>query len=190
MIKKIGIFGGSFNPIHRGHIALAKWLKEQCTFDEIWLNLSPQNPLKEELLGANDEQRKKMLTLACEKLDGIKPSFVEFDLPKPSYTVDTLKYLAKLHPDFKFSLIIGADNWEIFNKWRDPQTILNEFGVIVYPRPGYNVVTEKIDGMVYYASAPVLDISSTEIRNSTDKFNSMLPPSVAEYINKNHLYGK
>lgn len=177
-MKRIGLFGGTFNPVHCGHIALAQWLVEQHLVDEVWMVLSPQNPLKDYMAGATDADRKAMLELACQGLPDLKPCFEEFDMPRPSYTINTLRRLAEKYPACQFRQIIGSDNWLIFDQWREHEAILNDFGVIVYPRPGY-LTNDAVD-------APVMDISSTEIR---EKHNlELLPPAVADYITKHNLY--
>ncbi len=188
-MKRIGIFGGSFNPVHNGHVALAKWLHECGYLDEVWLMLSPQNPLKTEYLGATDNQRCEMLRLACDGIDGLCPCFVEFDMPRPSYTIDTLNRLASTYSDCRFSLIIGSDNWRIFNKWRCPEQILKHFGVIVYPRPGYPVDKDETDDIIFVGDAPIFAVSSTEVRENIQDNITMLPDKVAKYIIDNSLYG-
>lgn len=187
-MTRTGIFGGTFNPVHQGHIALARWLVSNGTFDEIWLTLSPANPLKEARPGATDADRIEMLKLACEGLDDIRPCFVEFDMPRPSYTIDTLRRLAADHPWRHFSLIIGADNWQIFNRWRSPREIIDEYGVAVYPRPGFDVAIPLPAGVNLLGDAPEYDISSTEIRHG--RHLDLLQPKVRKYIYEHNLYGQ
>lgn len=154
-MKRIGIFGGSFNPIHVGHIALAKAVREQCQTDEVWLMVSPQNPLKagnSELL--DDTMRYELACKALEDTDGVRASDYEFRLPRPSYTWNTLQHLSNDFPDCRFTLIIGGDNWATFQRWRQWQDILRHHDVIVYPRAPY---PGTID-------VPLFDVSSTEIR--------------------------
>lgn len=190
---RTGIFGGTFNPVHRGHIALARWLIDNGVVDEVWFTLSPANPLKDDRPGASDDDRKAMLQLACGDDARLRPCFAEFALPRPSYTVTTLQHLAALHPDRKFSLIIGADNWLIFNRWRSPEQIISDFGVIIYPRPGCSVDAANLPaGVKYEANAPLCDVSSTEVRQGmpADSLQDLLTPEVADYISEHHLYGK
>ena len=154
-MKKIGIFGGSFNPIHMGHIALAQAVQKQCGLDEVWLMVSPQNPLKRndsDLL--DDGLRLEMAQKALEGIDGVVACDYEFHLPKPSYTWNTLQNLAKDYPDYTFTLLIGGDNWAHFQRWRHWKDILWHHDVIVYPRDEYQ-------GTI---SVPLLNVSSTEIR--------------------------
>lgn len=149
------LFGGSFNPIHNGHIALAKAVLEQCRVDEVWLMVSPQNPLKRndaELLA--DDLRLKMAQKALECVEGVVACDYEFHLTKPSYTWNTLQHLSQDYPDYTFILLIGGDNWAHFERWRHWKDILRHHDVIVYPRDNH---PGTID-------VPLFDVSSTEIR--------------------------
>lgn len=154
-MKKVAIFGGSFNPIHTGHIALAQAVQQQCGLDEVWLMVSPQNPLKRndaDLL--DDSLRFEMAQKALEGVEGVKACDYEFHLPKPSYTWNTLQHLTKDYPDYTFTLLIGGDNWAHFQRWRHWKDILWHHDVIVYPRDEYQ-------GTI---SVSLLNVSSTEIR--------------------------
>ncbi|MDE6631620.1 MAG: nicotinate (nicotinamide) nucleotide adenylyltransferase, partial [Muribaculaceae bacterium] len=131
----IGIFGGSFDPIHEGHVNLAKYVLDHTDLDEVWLMVSPLNPLKPQGYVATNEQRLEMARLAVEGIPGIRVSDFEFHLPIPSYTYKTLTELKKSYPDHDFRLIIGGDNWADFYRWRNPKEIVSDFGVIIYPRP-------------------------------------------------------
>lgn len=188
----IGILGGSFNPVHIGHLMLSSYLQQFGGFDEVWLNLSPLNPLKsnpEELIP--DVQRLAMLDLAIGTTKGLKVCDIELSMPRPSYTINTLRYLAKRYPRHQFKLIIGSDNWKIFDQWKDSEEILSDFGVVIYPRPGYPVGTIYEDG-VDVVTAPTADISSTFIRKAFARgkdMNYFLPAGVFDYIKKNQLYG-
>lgn len=188
----IGILGGSFNPVHIGHLMLSSYLQQFGGFDEVWLNLSPLNPLKsnpEELIP--DVQRLAMLDLAIGTTKGLKVCDIELSMPRPSYTINTLRYLAKRYPRHQFKLIIGSDNWKIFDQWKDSEEILSDFGVVIYPRPGYPVGTIYEDG-VDVVTAPIADISSTFIRKALARgkdMNYFLPAGVFDYIKKNQLYG-
>lgn len=152
--KRIGIFGGSFNPIHCGHITLAKIVLERTDLDEIWLMVSPQNPLKKEEELLDDQLRFELAQKALKNVEGIKASDYEFHLPKPSYTWNTLKSLSRDFPDCTFTLLIGGDNWARFERWYHWKDILRQYDVLVYPRGGYGGNFE----------APLLPVSSTEIR--------------------------
>lgn len=162
---KVGIFGGSFDPIHMGHVNLAKYILSHTDLDEVWLMVSPRNPLKEHGSIATDEQRLEMARLAVEDIPGIKVSDFEFSLPIPSYTYFTLTKLREAYPEIDFRLIIGGDNWADFDRWRNPEEILSEFCVIVYPRPGEEIPTKANSSLVEILNgAPQMPISSTQIR--------------------------
>ena len=179
---RTGIFGGSFNPIHNGHISLARQLREKAGLDEVWLMVSPQNPLKATADLLDDEARMEMVRLAVEGEEGIIASDYEMHLPKPSYTWNTLQALKQDYPDREFVLMIGGDNWQMFDKWYRADDIRNEFQIIVYPRRGSE---GGIDGL------ELIDISSTEIRERIKAgkgIKRLVPKAVAEYINKNKLY--
>ena len=169
---KIGIYGGSFNPIHFGHIGLAKWVIENTDLDEVWLMVSPNNPLKDKSILADEQER---LAAAKQAIgDGLLAigkriivSDFEFHLPRPTYTANTLRALAKEYPEHKFTLIIGEDNLQIFNKWRESEYILQNYRIFVYPRKGctpYLVPQGKDIRLL--DEAPYFDISSTELRKN------------------------
>ena len=209
---KVGIFGGSFDPIHNGHIRLAQYVLDHTDLDEVWLMVSPLNPLKPQGYVATDEQRLDMARLAVEGIPGIKVSDFEFSLPIPSYTYNTLCRLKEAYPDNDFRLIIGGDNWTDFTKWKNPDKILHEFGLIVYPRPGEDICITSNSQLIFDNSsliilknAPLMPISSTEIRhilthrfnlfNGKDAFNCLfpsvsdiLPSPVLDYIRINNIY--
>ena len=188
----IGILRGSFNPVHIGHLMLASYMQQFGGLDEVWLTLSPLNPLKAdstELIP--DLMRLKMLEIAIGSTKGLQVCDYELSMPRPSYTINTLRYLAKRYPGRDFKLIIGGDNWKVFDQWKDSESIISDFGVLVYPRPGYPVGTIYEDG-VDVIKAPVADISSTFIRKAIARglnMNYFLPHGVYEYIKQNKLYG-
>ena len=173
-MKKIGIFGGSFNPIHCGHIALAQAVQKQCGMDEVWLMVSPQNPLKQQADLLDDNLRLELAQKALEGVEGVCASDYEFHLPKPSYTWNTLHQLSEDYPDCEFFLLIGGDNWAHFERWRQWKDILRNYDVIVYPRDEY---PGTID-------VPLLDVSSTEIRQKVGagKCISGLVPETIEKL--------
>ena len=177
-MKRIGIFGGSFNPIHTGHIALAQAVQKQCELDEVWLMVSPQNPLKQndsDLLA--DNLRLEMAQKALKDIDGIKACDYEFHLPKPSYTWNTLQHLSKDYPEHRFFLLIGGDNWAHFTRWFHWQDILWHHDVIVYPRDEY---PGTID-------VPLLDVSSTEIRQKVsagESIKGLVPDNIIPLVEK------
>ena len=153
---RTGIFGGSFNPIHNGHISLARQLREKAGLDEVWLMVSPQNPLKAQADLLDDQIRMEMARLAVEGETGIIASDYDMHLPKPSYTWNTLEALKRDYPNREFVLMIGGDNWQLFDKWYRADDIRNQYQIIVYPRRGCK---GGIDGL------ELIDISSTEIRD-------------------------
>ena len=192
--RKIGVLGGSFNPIHIGHILLADYLVQFSTLDEVWLMLSPLNPLKVHD-GDNmvsDSLRLDMLETACSGHPDIIPCAIELTMPRPSYSIDSLGLLSSRYPECEFHLIIGSDNWNIFDKWRDWQTIIRRFRPIVYPRPGYPVDPASVPEHVTLTEAPVFDISSTFLRKAIAEGHDMelfLPSGVWDFIKSNKLYG-
>lgn len=190
---KIGIYSGSFNPVHIGHIALVDYIVSQKIVDEAWLIRSPQNPLKASNTLLSDEHRAAMLELAIHDHPGLKVCTIEDNLPKPNYTINTLKALKEKFLNEEFYLIIGADNWEIFDKWKDWDIILRDFHLIVYPRPGYDapVVDKNKYTTVQVVDAPLFDISSTEIRErrlAGKSIKKLVSPDVNKYIKENKLY--
>ena len=171
----IGIFGGSFNPIHVGHVALAQAVLAQCAIDEVWLMVSPQNPLKQNSALLDDRRRYELALQALKGVSGVTASDYEFRLPKPSYTWNTLQHLTKEFPGNRFSLIIGGDNWAHFERWRNWQDILRNHDLIVYPRDGH---PGTID-------VPLIDVSSTEIRRRIscgEDIAGMVPETIREAV--------
>lgn len=163
---RIGIYSGSFNPVHIGHIALADYLVQEGFVDELWLIRSPLNPLKASGEMMSNQARQEMLELSIEGHPGLRVCNIEDTLPVPNYTINTLETLHKQFPQHEFHLIIGADNWLIFEKWKDWEKIISDYHLIVYPRPGYPLTEISIQQYpnVRVADAPQYDISSTEIR--------------------------
>lgn len=179
---KIGIYGGSFNPIHFGHIGLAKWVIENTDLDEVWLMVSPNNPLKNKSILADEQERLEKAREAIRREgERIRVSDFEFHLPRPTYTANTLRALAREYPEHEFTLIIGEDNLHIFDQWREHQYILENYRVFVYPRRDKAVtqgttqpakgtqpreVTLPAKGTIFLTGAPYFDISSTELRKN------------------------
>lgn len=190
--KQIGIFSGSFNPIHMGHLILANYIKEFTYPDEVWFVVTPHNPLKNAENLLDDDLRLKMVTLALENFDGLKVSDIEFSMPRPSYTIDTLTKLREMHPDKEFTLIIGSDNWAGFHRWKDYARILAEFKILIYPRLGNEIVIPaEFSESIGLVKAPVIELSSTFIRNSIKEGKNMqafVPKKVYELIEEQHIY--
>ena len=163
---KIGLFFGSFNPVHNGHLMLANYIVEYTDLDSIWFVVSPQNPFKDEKSLLQDCHRFDMLEMAVRNDPRFEACNIEFNMPKPSYTIDTLNRLAELYPETEFHLICGMDNLACFDKWKKYQDILDNYNIIVYPRKGYDggeIVNHK---SVRVIDAPEIEISSTFIRNA------------------------
>lgn len=190
--KHIAILGGSFNPVHIGHIILADYVAQFTDVDMVWLMLSPLNPLKAastELLP--DSVRLEMLNIATRENPRIDVCSIELTLPRPSYSINSLEAIQKMHPATRFSLLIGSDNWCVFDQWRNHDEIISRFSPMIYPRKGYDVDASSLPASVRLINAPEVEISSTFIRNAIaeDKdMSAFLPEGVAQYITENNLY--
>ena len=190
---RIGIYGGSFNPIHKGHTELAASIVQQGLVDELWLLVSPLNPLKQGETSdiAEYEHRLSMARLAAEDIEGVKVSDFEKNLPLPSYTITTLGELHKAYPEHEFVLVIGADNWERFPRWYHAQEIIDTYSILIYRRLGCEMDETLLPLSVQVVDTPLYDISSTEIRESVKKGRMPLKwvdRKVATYIRVHHLY--
>lgn len=192
MKKKVGLYFGSFNPVHNGHLNLANYLVNNNIVDEIWFVVSPRNPLKQQNSLLDEYLRMKMLKLAIDENPKLKVSDIEFSMPVPSYTIDTLYKLSSLYPDIQFFLLIGSDNALVFDQWKDYRQIVSNYPVLVYPRPGYDFgLVENVYPEMQVLSTPYYDISSTEIRKAIAErqdVSQWLHPAVYRYILKNELY--
>ena len=183
--RKTGIFSGSFNPIHIGHLALANYLCEYEGLDEIWFMVSPQNPLKTKAELWSDELRLQLVELSISDYPRFRASDFEFHLPRPSYSVYTLEKLREAYPDREFYLIIGSDNWVLFPCWYQSERILVENHILVYPRPGYPVSSDSLPENVKVVSSPTFEISSTFIRRAMEEGKDVryfLHPAVYEAL--------
>lgn len=197
-MRKIGLFFGSFNPIHIGHLILANYILEHSDMQELWFVVSPQNPFKEKKSLLNDHNRLDMVQLAIKNYQKMRASNVEFSLPTPSYTIDTLTYLQEKHPDYSFSLIMGEDNLGSLHKWKNYDLLLQNYQVIVYPRifgedisSSPNVTQLKNHHNIHKIDAPIIELSATEIRDmikSGKNVRPMLPPEVFEYLDGSSFY--
>jgi nicotinate-nucleotide adenylyltransferase len=189
---EIGLFFGSFNPIHNGHLIIAQSVLEFAKLHEVWFVVSPQNPFKKNKNLLHEFDRLDMVRLAIEDNDGFRATDIEFHMPRPSYTIDTLVYLKEKYPQNKFKLIIGGDNLAIFPKWKNNQMILEEFGLIVYPRPGSATADDLLaHPNVNTVESPLLSISATYIRKCIREEKSiryLVPSRVDEYIKSKKLY--
>ena len=188
---KIGLFFGSFNPVHIGHLAIANYMLEYSDLDEIWLIISPQNPLKKKNTLLNEFDRFRMVELAVGDDLRIRPSNIEFSMPKPSYTIDTLTYLSEKHPKHHFVLIAGTDNFQSFHKWKNYEELLNNYELYIYPRPGYSLGEYENHKSIKKVDAPLMEISSSFIRSAIKDNKDVryfLPHEVYDYIAKMNLY--
>ncbi len=189
---KIGILGGSFNPIHTGHAILANYITQHTDIEQLWLMVSPQNPLKDNLAQSYDVHRLAMAELVARKCDNVITSGFEFTLPRPSYTIDTLRALKEKFPQHEFVLIIGADNWNVFNRWKNHDEILKSHKIMIYPRQGFDIdIPVELAGSVTKLSSPIIELSSTYIREQLKNnmnMNFYLPQDVYKYILEHKLY--
>ncbi len=190
-LKHIGLFFGSFNPVHVGHLALANYIAENSEIDEIWFVVSPQNPFKEsdELIDA--EHRVNMLQESINQYPRFKVCDIELNLPTPSYTYNTLNKLTELYPNYNFSIIMGSDNLINLNRWRNVDEIMKLCSIKIYPRPEYPILKELITNSISVIDAPVFDISSTLIRKGLSEgknYSYLIPKKAHDYIVKHGLY--
>ena len=187
---KVGLYFGSFNPVHIGHLAIANYMISFTDIDQLWFVISPQNPLKRRLTLLEDHKRRALLELAIEKDDRFRVCDIEFKLPKPSYTVDTLAYLKEMYPVHEFILIMGSDGLPTFRKWKNYKIIEENYFRYVYPRPGYAAdLPHNLNCRI--VDAPMMEISSTFIRDSLKNhidIRHFLPPGVYDYIIQMHYY--
>ena len=187
----VGIYGGSFDPIHTGHAMIANFISQCNIVDEVLLTVNRQNPLKENPTIASEKERIEMARMVAEKCSKVRVSDIEMKLPLPSYTIDTLTLLKKLYPEHNFKLIIGSDSLINFNRWKESDRILKEFGLIVYPRPGFPFPGNEKDNMTFLTGAPEFSISSSLVREyvaSGWNINYFVPVEVADYIKEKKLY--
>jgi nicotinate-nucleotide adenylyltransferase len=191
--NRIGLYFGTFNPIHIGHLAIANYLVENSDLKEIWMVVTPHNPLKKKKTLLDDYQRLHMVHLATEDYQKIKPSNIEFNLPQPNYTVNTLAHLKEKYPENEFYLIIGEDNLKSLPKWKNCEVLLEEYQIIVYPRISKGEIPESLKDhpSIIRIDAPVMEISSTMIRNGIaagQDLRYFLHDKVNEYIDQMGFY--
>jgi nicotinate-nucleotide adenylyltransferase len=191
--KNIGLYFGSFNPIHIGHLILANYLAEHSDLDEIWLVVTPQNPFKDKKSLLDNASRLEMVALSLKEYDKLKPCDIEFHLPQPNYTIDTLIHLEEKYPQHSFSLIMGEDNLKSFHKWKNYEVILSRYLIYVYPRLSEGKVLDALQGHehIVYIKTPIIELSATDIREDIAQgkdVRPMLPAQVWSYIDKWGFY--
>jgi len=192
---KIGLYFGTFNPIHVVHLIIANHMAEFSDLEQIWMVVTPHNPLKKKSTLLEDHNRLQMVFLATEEYPKLKPSDIEFKLPQPNYTVNTLAYLQEKYSEHNFSLIMGEDNLNSFHKWKNYEVILQNHEIYVYPRISTEVISPEFEkhSKIHMIDAPIVEISSTKIRESIKlgkNVKPLLPENVWDYIDHNLFYKK
>lgn len=192
-MKRIGLYFGTFNPIHIGHLTIANHLAENSDLDQIWFVVTPHSPFKKKSSLLDNNHRFEMVYRATESYDKLKPSDIEFKLPQPNYTINTLAHLEEKYPDYEFALIMGEDNLKGFHKWKNYELILERYHIYVYPRISEGNIKSQFTNhdKIHKVNAPIMEISSTFIRQSIkDKKNirPLLSESVWSYIDEMNFY--
>ena len=188
---KIGLFFGSFNPIHVGHLIIANYIAQYTDVEQVWLVVSPHNPLKTKSDLVNMYDRLEMAKLATDNAEKIRVSDIELNLPQPSYTIDTLIHLKEKYPEHQYTLIMGADNLKSLKKWKNYEVLLRDYKFLVYPRPGYENSELVNHPSVTITETPQLELSSTFIRKALKEGKNVqffVPDSVLEFIDAKNLY--
>jgi len=191
--KKIGLYFGTFNPIHVGHLTIANHMTEFSDLDEVWLVVTPHNPHKKKSSLLDNHHRIAMVDVALEDYPKLKSSKIEFDLPQPNYTVNTLAHLEEIYPDQHFCLIMGEDNLKSFHKWKNFEVILDRYEIYVYPRISEGTIETQFSGhpKITKVDAPIMELSSTFIRKAIKagkNIRPMLPEGVWTYLDEMHFY--
>ncbi|CAM1359357.1 putative nicotinate-nucleotide adenylyltransferase [Tenacibaculum litoreum] len=194
-MKNIGLYFGTFNPIHIGHLIIANHLVENSDLDEIWMVVTPHNPFKKKSSLLDNHHRLEMVYLATEEYEKIQPSDIEFNLPQPNYTINTLVHISEKFPHHKFSLIMGEDNLKSLHKWKNYEVILEDYDIYVYPRVSNGVVENQFKDhkKIHRVEAPIVQISSTMIRNAINEGKNckpLLSEKVWKYIDEMNFYKK
>ena len=187
---KIGLYFGSFNPIHTGHLIIANHVLNETDLQKVWFVVSPQNPFKSSSTLLNEYDRLHLVQIAIEGDDRLKASEIEFSLPKPSYTSHTLVYLSEKYPSHQFSIIMGSDSFQNLGNWKNPETIIANYPILIYRRPGFDV-QNTIQAQINVLEAPLLEISATHIRNCIQQGKSiryLVPKAVEDEIEKSLFY--
>jgi len=190
---RIGLFFGSFNPIHVGHMVLANYMLSFTDLQQVWFVVSPHNPLKEKASLLDQNQRLHLVNLAIGDTPNMQSNNIEFQLPQPSYTINTLVHLKEKYPQHEFALIMGSDNLQTFDRWKNYEEILKRYRLYIYPRPGFDGGALLLHKNVVMTEAPVMEISSTFIRKAIkDKkdVSFFVPPAVWQYIDEMSFYRK
>lgn len=188
---QVGLFFGSFNPIHVGHLIIANYMANHTDLDQVWLIVSPHNPLKKKGDLINMYDRLEMAKLATENAQNIRVSDVEFSLPQPSYTIDTLTHLREKYPEHQFTLIMGSDNLASLRKWKNYELLLRDYKIAIYPRPGHEDQELASHPSVTITQTPQMEISSTFIRRSIKAGKNVqyfVPDNVLDFIDSKNLY--
>jgi nicotinate-nucleotide adenylyltransferase len=188
----IGLYFGSFNPVHIGHLIIANHVVNHTDVDKVWFVVSPHNPLKEAHSLLNEYDRLHILNLAIEDNNKFRGSNVEFHLPKPSYTIDTLTYLTEKFPLERFSVVMGSDSFQNIHRWKNYEQLVDNYSIIIYNRPGFEI-KEKYGADITILDAPLLDVSSTFVRKQLKEKKSikyLVPTNVEEYLVANKYYAK
>ncbi|PWT77127.1 MAG: nicotinic acid mononucleotide adenylyltransferase [Bacteroidetes bacterium] len=188
---KVGLYFGSFNPIHHGHLIIANYVLQNSELGQVWFIVSPQNPLKPSAGLLNEYHRLYLVNLAIEGETGLRASDIEFKLPKPSFTIDTLTYLTEKYPQHQFAVIMGSDSFQNISKWKNYEQILKNFQLYVYVRAGFEIESRGLSSNVQVLEAPLLQISATHIRENIRDGKSiryLVPEKVMEEIARNGYY--
>jgi nicotinate-nucleotide adenylyltransferase len=190
---KVGLFFGSFNPVHVGHMIIANFMAQNTDLDQVWMVVSPQNPLKKKNTLAKDRDRLHLVNLAIGDNLLLRATDIEFSMPKPSYTIDTLAYLGEKYPNHQFVLIMGGDNLRTIHKWKNYEKLISDYEIYIYKRPKYSTKKWQDHTTIKIFEAPLLDISASYIRNQIRQGNSiqyLVPQEVYEYLDETRLYEK
>ena len=188
---EVGLYFGSFNPIHHGHLIIASHILYNSDLDQLWFIVSPQNPLKQSAGLLNEYHRLYLVQLSVEEEKNMRAIDIEFKLPKPSYTIDTLTYLGEKYPDHSFSVIMGSDSFQNISRWKNYEQILRNYRIYIYPRSGSSEIEKYPNTRITVVKAPILEISATQIRNNIKEgkpIRFLVPDKVREEIEKNGYY--